>query len=102
MEVNANPSLNVYNDKELPNGDIEQTLSELDKYVKTNLLADCLKIVTMPQDKLNSLQSVGWFKKILPVENGKLDELYIYSIAERMFEILAGQKSYDFITNNQF
>jgi D-alanine-D-alanine ligase-like ATP-grasp enzyme len=23
MEVNANPSLNVYNDKELPNGDIE-------------------------------------------------------------------------------
>ena len=48
MEVNANPSLNVYNDKELPNGDIEQTLSELDKYVKTNLLADCLKIVTMP------------------------------------------------------
>jgi hypothetical protein len=44
MEVNANPSLNVYNDKELPNGDIEQTLSELDKYVKTNLLADVLKI----------------------------------------------------------
>ena len=34
MEVNANPSLNVYNDKELPNGDIEQTLSELDKYVR--------------------------------------------------------------------
>ena len=23
LEVNANPSLNVYNDKELPNGDIE-------------------------------------------------------------------------------
>ena len=54
MEVNANPSLNVYNDKELPNGDIEQTLSELDKYVKTNLLADCLKIVTMPEDKLKN------------------------------------------------
>ena len=35
MEVNANPSLNVYNDRELPNGDIEQTLSELDKFVKT-------------------------------------------------------------------
>ena len=46
MEVNANPSLNVYNDKVLPNGDIEQTLSELDKYVKTNLLADTLNLVS--------------------------------------------------------
>ena len=46
MEVNANPSLNVYNDKELPNGDIEQTLSEIDKYVKSTLLADTLALVT--------------------------------------------------------
>ena len=46
MEVNANPSLNVYNDRELPNGDIEQTLSEIDKYVKTNLVADTLALVS--------------------------------------------------------
>ena len=46
MEVNANPSINVYNDKELPNGDIEQTLSEIDKYVKTNLLADTISLVS--------------------------------------------------------
>ena len=46
MEVNANPSLNVYNDKVLPNGDIEQTLSELDKYVKTQLLADTFSLVS--------------------------------------------------------
>lgn len=46
MEVNANPSLNVYNDKVLPNGDIEQTLSELDKFVKTNLIADSIALMT--------------------------------------------------------
>jgi hypothetical protein len=46
MEVNANPSLNVYNDKELLNGDIEQTLSEIDKYVKTTLIADTIALVT--------------------------------------------------------
>jgi len=46
MEVNANPSLNVYNDRELANGDIEQTLSELDKYVKTNLLADTMSLIS--------------------------------------------------------
>ena len=50
LEVNANPSLNVYTDKELPNGDIEQTLSELDKYVKTNCLSDVVKIVTTPHE----------------------------------------------------
>ena len=47
VEVNANPSLNIYNDKELPNGDIEQTLSELDKYVKSMLVSDTLKVVTV-------------------------------------------------------
>ena len=46
MEVNANPSLNVYVDKELPNGDIELTLSELDKYVKTMLISDTFKLIT--------------------------------------------------------
>ena len=34
--------------------------------------------------------------------NSKFDDLYLYTHAEKMFEILAGQRSYDFITNNQF
>lgn len=50
VELNANPSLNVYNDSTLPNGDIEQTLSELDKYIKTSLITDTLKIVTTPRE----------------------------------------------------
>ena len=46
IEANANPSLNVYVDKELPNGDIEQTLCELDKYVKAMLISDTIKMMT--------------------------------------------------------
>lgn len=88
--MNANPSLNVYTDKELPNGDIEQTLSELDKYVKTNLVSDCVKIVTLPHEQAKQLTEQGFLKKILPLQNGQLDELYLYSYAEKMFEILAG------------
>ena len=90
LEVNANPSLNVYTDKELPNGDIEQTLSELDKFVKTNLLSDVIKVVTTPNEHHKSLQELGCLQKILPIDNGSLDELYLYSYAEKMFEILAG------------
>lgn len=58
MEVNANPSLNVYVDKELPNGDIEQTLCELDKYVKSMLLADTFKLVTNDSDLEDSSPKV--------------------------------------------
>jgi hypothetical protein len=70
LEVNANPSLNVYSDKELPNGDIEQTLSELDKWVKTQLVSDTIKIVTSSNEQLAGLQEIGQLKKILPMPNG--------------------------------
>ena len=59
LEVNANPSVNVYTDKELPNGDIEQTLSELDKFVKTNLLSDSIKVVTTPNEHLKNINELG-------------------------------------------
>ena len=118
MEVNANPSLNVYNDKVLPNGDIEQTLSELDKYVKTNLLADTLALIShnqifnknpknrpqngeIPPQEPRPLQQ-GMLKLILPNEERNYEELYLYSQAESIFEYLAGQKNYDFITSSQF
>jgi hypothetical protein len=65
MEVNANPSLNVYVDKELPNGDIELTLSELDKYVKTMLISDTLKLLTESTDE--DVLEYGSLNKILPL-----------------------------------
>lgn len=97
MEINANPSLNVYIDKELPNGDIEQTLSELDKYVKAMLLTDTFKLVTDYQDSLPD--EVGCLKRILPVESRQLDLFYIYSEAEKIFEKLTGPKNFDYITS---
>ena len=110
MEVNANPSLNVYNDKELPNGDIEQTLSEIDKFVKTNLLADTINLVSSApifqikkkddpsqsqQENVTKYQSamvkeMGGLRLVLPNANKDYGELYIYTLAERIFEYLAG------------
>lgn len=73
MEVNANPSLNVYVDKELPNGDIEQTLCELDKYVKSILLSDTFKLVTDPNMNDNPPKSLGCLKRLLPDDNSSYD-----------------------------
>jgi len=47
MEVNANPSLNVYNEEMEPEtGEVHHSVSELDKFVKTRLVTDCLKLVS--------------------------------------------------------
>lgn len=45
MEINANPSLNVFSEKEGSNGEIEQQLSEIDQFVKTKLVADTIDLL---------------------------------------------------------
>ena len=48
-EINANPSLNMFLEKDVPpdsNVEPEKILSELDKYVKTKVAADAIRIVT--------------------------------------------------------
>ena len=45
LEINANPSLNVYNETQV-NGESEQKLSEIDLYVKSTLVANTLELVS--------------------------------------------------------
>ena len=49
MEINANPSLNMFIEKDMPPDSIEEPekiLSELDKYVKTRVITESVRIVT--------------------------------------------------------
>ena len=49
MEVNANPSLNMFLEKDVPPDyglEPEKILSELDKFVKTQVVAEAIRIVT--------------------------------------------------------
>ena len=46
MEINANPSFNMFLERDLPNGDVEKTLSELDKYLKSKVASEAIHIVT--------------------------------------------------------
>ena len=45
MEVNSNPSLNMFLERELQSGDYECTISELDKYLKSLVVSDAIKIM---------------------------------------------------------
>jgi Tubulin-tyrosine ligase family len=47
MEINANPSFNMFLERDLPNGEVEKTLSELDRYVKSKVISEAIRIVTV-------------------------------------------------------
>ena len=112
MEVNANPSLNIYTPKESPTGAVEYVVSEIDRFVKTGLIQDTLSLVQSAplfSSKLKDPQTV--FKHLYLPEVGQLkhiltgnehSELYLYSRIENLFRSLQGQKVSDSINLNQF
>lgn len=46
MEINANPSFNMFLERDLQNGEVEKTLSELDKYLKSKVASEAIHIAT--------------------------------------------------------
>ena len=49
MEVNSNPSLNIFLEREIPgalDGQTEKVLYELDKHVKAKVVTEAIRIVT--------------------------------------------------------
>jgi hypothetical protein len=62
MEINANPSLNMHLERELPNGEYEKKISEVDKHLKTIVLDDGIKIAKARKP----LESLGAYEKLLP------------------------------------
>lgn len=66
MEINSNPSLNMFLEKEtgLQEGETpERVLMELDKYVKSRVIADAIHIVS---DQPGSEQFNGTYEQVLP------------------------------------
>ena len=98
MEVNANPSLNMFLERELPSGESEKTLSELDKYVKTLVIADALRIVKSKEPR----ERVGCFERILPRGDAVYEKYFIWEEARKVFEKLGGVKSPEFLSSSQF
>jgi hypothetical protein len=47
MEINANPSFNMFLERDLPGGEVEKTVSDLDKYVKSKVVSETIRIVTV-------------------------------------------------------
>jgi tubulin polyglutamylase TTLL11 len=84
MEINANPSLNMFLEKEadlLPGQEPERILSELDRYVKGKVIGDACRIVGNQsgcEDFDNTFEELSG-----------LDEFGVWNRATRLFELMA-------------
>ena len=97
MEINANPSLNMFLERQNDKGEHEKILSEIDKYLKTLVLDDALRIVRSKKP----LEDLGWFEQILPWDE-ESEKFYIWDKAREVFNLLSGVKKSQFITASQF
>ena len=101
MEINANPSLCMFIEKDPVPGEPEpeKVLSELDKFVKTKIIGEAFKIVS----GVGNVEYDGTYEKILPVEDSTFDDYYIWNRATELFELMTNQgKQTDTIGQFQF
>ena len=87
MEVNANPSLNMFLEKDVPPDSMiepEKILSELDKYVKTKVMTESIRIVTGQ----GSNEYEGTFEQLLPSEDENFERYYIWNRALQLYEMM--------------
>ena len=91
----------MYLEKDLPPGSTEEpekVLSELDKFVKTKVVAEAIRIVTGE----GTDEYEGTYEQILPHEDATedYDEYYIWNRALELFELIVatGKKGDENIT----
>ena len=74
FEINANPSMNMHLERELPGGVFEKKVSKIDKYIKTLVIDSGLKIVK----SLKPLDDLGVWEKIVPSDNTYYEQFGIF------------------------
>lgn len=104
MEINCFPSLSYFYEREEIDKEtgVEKTtkiVSDLDKYLKTNILRDAITIVRNDKVPKNSL-----FEQVFPPVDYPQDykEFTIFNDIRVLFELLAGFRKPDMLTLSQF
>ena len=65
FEINDHPSLNINLEKEGEKG-LEKEVSEIDKYLKTKILGEAIKLMSKGQQARREIQTYKGFIRILP------------------------------------
>jgi tubulin polyglutamylase TTLL11 len=80
MEINSNPSLNIFLERDIPGrpGETTKELQELDKHVKAKVVTETIRIVC---GQCEDNEYEGSFEQLLPCEDGSMDHYYIWNQA---------------------
>lgn len=85
MEVNSNPSLNIFLEREIPgalDGQKEKVLQELDKHVKSRVVTETIRIVSgKGTDEYD-----GAFEQLLPDDD--MEQYYVWNRAQQLYELM--------------
>ena len=82
MEINQNPSLNMYHEIENAAGEKTKAISEIDRKLKMRVLNDGLKIIRSKKDPAE----LGLFEKIYPdPENSYYNQFTVFEEARQIF-----------------
>lgn len=98
FEINANPSMNMHLERELPGGTFEKKVSKIDRYLKTLVINTGIKIVR----GVKSPEELGIWEKIVPSENSYYEQFNMFEQARIIFGKLGGLKEPETITPSQF
>lgn len=85
MEVNSNPSLNIFLERDIPgalDGQTEKVLQELDKHVKAKVVTEAIRIVA---GECND-EYAGSFEQLLP--EPAMDNYYVWNRAQQLYEMM--------------
>ena len=74
FEINANPSMNMHLERELPGGVFEKKVSKIDKYLKTLVINTGIKIAR----GVKSPEELGIWEKIVPSENSYYEQFDMF------------------------
>lgn len=72
MEINSNPSLNIFLEKDIE-GAPEKQLQEIDKYIKERVMTEAIRIVCDQGEG----EFDGCFEQLLPDPN--MEEFYVWN-----------------------
>mgnify|MGYP000868134592 CR=1 FL=1 len=87
MEINSNPSLNIFLEREIPgalDGQTEKVLQELDKHVKAKVVTEAIRLVAGEGDG----EYEGSYEQILPNEEEDMDQYYMWNKGQQLFDLI--------------
>ena len=102
LEINANPSLSIDFEQDLPDGSFTSQPSEVDYYVKSKVVEDAILLVRKSASKQSSLTQFRSYKQVYNSENSEYNGMSLMQDLLEIFQKLSGCRYKLSLTSSKF